>query len=131
MKPRSPQVWDLVAEDDPELALVVIDHFDALLAFAVQLCERFGFASSDADELCGQALILGTDRSRTQPIEQEVIRAWRSTLLSWISAELNDVEPSLKVALLRLCSAEIESLESPCLRLPQSDVPRWLCERSR
>lgn len=93
-QPALPPCYSNVAKLDPDFAYFIAREFDALHEFAVRLCERFGFTRADADALCEMATSRGMmARKLDAPMRDEVVRAWRSSLLNFVAAELNGMEP--------------------------------------
>jgi len=90
-----PPSFSVVTRFDPEFAAFIASEYEALHEFAVRLCERFGFTRADAGRLCDMATLRGMlARNLTEPIRDEVIRAWKSSLLNFVAAELELMEPS-------------------------------------
>lgn len=93
-EPPLPPSFSKVAKLDPDFAYVIAKEYDALHAFALQICARFGLEQADAEDLCEMATIRGSmDRKLGLPIRQEVVRVWKSSLLNLIAAELEGMGP--------------------------------------
>lgn len=89
-----PPSFSKVARLDPDFAYVIAKEYDALHAFALKICARFGLEQADAEDLCEMATVRGTmDRRLGLPIREEVVRVWKSSLLNLIAAELEGIEP--------------------------------------
>lgn len=95
LPPQLPPSFSAVAKLDPDFADFITSEYDALHKFAVRLCERFGFTRAAAEALCDQAILRGMlARRLNKPIGDEVVRAWKSTLLNFVATELQLVQPS-------------------------------------